>query len=110
MDFGIDFGTTNSACTGIQDKKYARNYSDEYGNPFPSIVIIDRVTGLVYCGREAWLKKEALRESCEIVTSIKTHLGTDKLFYIAGKKWTTEMVAAEIFLGLKESFADFYYG
>ncbi|SHH18757.1 molecular chaperone DnaK [Thermosyntropha lipolytica DSM 11003] len=99
--FGIDFGTTNSACIGIEDKRRVKKFSDdEY--PFPSLVIIDRMTGRVYCGREAWRRREELRESCEVIPSIKTYLGTDKTWKIAGRIWTPEMVAAQVFLGLKE--------
>lgn len=99
--FGIDFGTTNSACIGIEDKRRVKKFSDdEY--PFPSLVIIDRITGKVYCGREAWRRREELRESCEVIPSVKTYLGTDKTWKIAGQIWTPEMVAAQVFLGLKE--------
>ena len=102
MDFGIDFGTTNSACTGIMDMGHVKKYSDREESPFPSIVIIDRVTGEVTCGREAREQREQLRESCEIISSVKADLGTDKVYMIAGKRWTPEMVTAQIFLGLKK--------
>ncbi len=102
MDFGIDFGTTNSACVGIQQQKRAVKYTDGYGNPFPSLVIIDRITGKVYCGREAWRNREKYSDSCEVIPSIKTYLGTNKTWKIKGKEWTPEMVAAEVFLGLKK--------
>lgn len=102
MDFGIDFGTTNSACTGIQNKRQLFNYGDEMGNPFPSIIVIDRVTGQVFCGREAWRKRQELAESCEVIPSIKTLLGTNRTWRIAGKKWTPVEVTAEVFKGLKK--------
>lgn len=102
MEFGIDFGTTNSACVAIQEgRKTAVRYTDGYGNPFPSLVIIDRSTGKVYCGRDAWRNREKFSDTCEVIPSIKTHLGTDKIWRIKGKEWTPEMVAAEVFLGLK---------
>lgn len=100
--FGIDFGTTNSACTGFIDGKKMVKIHDQYdGSPFPSLVIIDPATGQVYCGREAWFKRQEYSEHCEVITSVKTYLGTDKTWYIAGKIWTPEMVAAEIFRGLR---------
>ncbi len=103
MYFGIDFGTTNSACIGIQEgRRSGVKYTDGYANPFPSLVIIDKTTGKVYCGRDAWKNREKLSESCEVIPSIKTHLGTDKTWLVNGRNWTAEMVAAEVFLGLKQ--------
>jgi molecular chaperone DnaK len=108
FDFGIDFGTTNSACAGIIDGKKMIKFADRYdGSPFPSLVIIDPVTGEVYCGREAWLKRQEYAEHCEVITSVKTHLGTGKTWRIAGKVWTPEMVAAKVFEGLKKQVASF---
>ncbi|MGB9804131.1 Hsp70 family protein, partial [Desulfofundulus sp.] len=102
MDFGIDFGTTNSACVGIEDGSREIRFTDGYGNPFPSLVIIDRATGRVYCGREAWRRREELRESCEVITSVKTLLDSGTIWNIAGRTWTPEMVAAQVFLALKD--------
>ncbi|WP_003545352.1 Hsp70 family protein [Desulfotomaculum nigrificans] len=106
FDFGIDFGTTNSACTGIIDGKSVMKFEDQYdGSPFPSLVVIDPVTGKVECGREAWLKRQEYSENCEVISSVKTLLGTGKTWTIAGKNWTTEMIAAEVFKGLKRQIA-----
>lgn len=106
FDFGIDFGTTNSACAGVIDGKKMIKFADQYdGSPFPSLVIIDPVTGQVYCGREAWLKRQEYSEHCEVITSIKTYLGTGKTWLIAGKTWRPDMVAAEVFKGLKRQVA-----
>lgn len=102
MDFGIDFGTTNSACVGIIQKRRAVKFSDDFGFPFPSLIMIDQTSGKVYSGRKAWRNREEYSQSCEVIPSIKSHLGTDKTWTIAGRVWTPEMVAAEILLGLKE--------
>jgi molecular chaperone DnaK len=104
-EFGIDFGTTNSACIGILDNRRVVKYTDGEEEPFPSIVIIDKVTGEVISGREARNQREELSESCEIFTSIKSLLGTNNRWNIAGKTWTPEMIAAQIFIGLKEQVA-----
>jgi molecular chaperone DnaK len=101
-EFGIDFGTTNSACTGILDGRKVNKYTDGEDEPFPSVVIIDKVTGEIMCGRDAWNQRQELSESCEIFTSIKSHLGTNKSWNIAGKTWTPEMIASQIFQGLKK--------
>lgn len=102
MDFGIDFGTTNSACVGIEDGRRVNRFTDGYGNPFPSLVIIDRTTGQVYSGRDAWRRREELRESCEVISSVKTLLDSGTVWKIAGRTWTPEMVAAQVFRALKD--------
>lgn len=102
VDFGVDFGTTNSACVGIIDRKRLLKFADDDGSPFPSLVILDPLTGQVFCGREAWMKRQEYSENCEVINSVKTYLGTGKTWRIAGKTWTTEMVAAEVFKGLKK--------
>ncbi len=102
MDFGIDFGTTNSACVGIEDGCRVKKFGDDSGNPFPSLVIIDRTTGRVYCGRDAWRRREELVESCEVITSVKTLLNSDMVWNIAGRTWKPEMVAAQVFGALKD--------
>ena len=100
--YGIDFGTTNSATIGI-DYEHVTRYGDDQGLPYPSIIAIDKITGEVKaCGREARLKREQLANSCEIISSVKTHLGTDKTWNIGGKTWSPRQVASEIFKGLKK--------
>jgi molecular chaperone DnaK len=102
IEFGIDFGTTNSACVGILDKSRAIKYTDGLEeSPVPSLVIIDNVTGEVFTGREAWNKREELSQSGIVFKSIKSILGTNSKWTIAGKQWTPEMVAAEIFKEIK---------
>ncbi len=61
--FGIDFGTTNSATVGyvvMDQKPEAVKYGDEEGRPIPSVVAIDKTTGAVFNGRDAWDKKMEL--------------------------------------------------
>ncbi|WP_353733676.1 Hsp70 family protein [Syntrophothermus sp.] len=84
----------------IEDGRRVIKFTDR-GRPFPSLVIIDRVTGHVYCGREAWNRREELRESCEVIPSVKTFLASDRVWNIAGRTWTPEMVASRIFHALK---------
>lgn len=103
--FGIDFGTTNSAIVRMEFEHTDR-YADDQGLPYPSIIAIDKMTGKVKsCGREAWKKRERLRESCEIITSVKTYLGTDKTWNIGESTWSPRRVTTEILKGLKERVA-----
>lgn len=105
--FGIDFGTTNSAtvaiikgAAGIEAREVT--FGDDMGRPIPSVVAIDKKSGQVYTGREAWDKKLELSESCEYISSIKTIIEKNEVFHIAGKEWTTTDIASRVFLGLKE--------
>lgn len=100
--FGIDFGTTNSAIVSIVEGVKKSKYGDNSGNPFPSLVMIDRITGETICGRLAWERRRELSETCEVIHSVKDYLGTEKVWNIAGKQWTPEMVAAQILMGLKQ--------
>lgn len=102
--FGIDFGTTNSAAVikSINGQISKVNIGDDYGLPFPSFVAIDSITGEIYTGRENFDRIDELQGYCEIIQSVKSYLGTDKTWSVAGKTWYPEDVAAEIFKGLKK--------
>lgn len=102
--FGIDFGTTSSATVGYMVMDHTPEeflYGDEEGRPIPSVVAIDKKTGEVFTGRDAWDKKMELSESCEYISSVKTILDKDTVFTIAGKEWTPVDIAAELFKALK---------
>lgn len=98
--YGIDFGTTNSAVVG-RLRKNMKKYGDKTGQPFPSLVAISHATGKVQAiGREVWDHRLELVESCEILSSAKMYLGTDKVWRIGPETWTPERVVTEIFKGL----------
>ena len=102
--FGIDFGTTRSATVGYMVMGHTPEeflYGDEEGRPIPSVVAIDKKTGEVYTGRDAWDKKMELSESCEYFSSVKTILDDNIVITIAGRKWTPVDIAAELFKALK---------
>lgn len=104
--FGIDFGTTNSATVGIMinnGRMSYETYGDLEGNPYPSIVAIHKETGEVLSGLEVRQNREQLGKEYEIITSIKSHIATDKVWEIAGKRWEAKEIAAYIFKGLKET-------
>lgn len=98
---GIDFGTTNSAAVAL-----IGNSSINVGQgsrPFPSVVAINRLTGRVVArGLDAWNQREALSETCEVVTSPKSYLGSNHVWKIGGQDWYPVDVAAEVFKGLVE--------
>ncbi len=104
--FGIDFGTTSSAVVGYSVLEHTPDefkYGDDEGMPVPSVIAIDKKTGEVYTGREAWDKKMELSESCEYISSVKTMLDQDFEWEIAGEKWTPVRVTAELFRSLKKT-------
>ena len=87
--FGIDFGTTSSAVAGYTVMDHNPReilYGDEEGRPIPSVIAIDKKTGVVYTGRDAWDRKMELSESCLYVSSVKTILDKDTSINVAGKK------------------------
>lgn len=104
--FGIDFGTTSSATVGYMVMDHTPEeflYGDDEGRPIPSVVAIDKKTGEVFTGREAWDRKTELSESCEYISSVKTILDMDRTYSVAGKAWTPVDVAAELFKTLKNN-------
>jgi molecular chaperone DnaK len=99
--FGIDFGTTNSAVVG-RLRQNSTQYDDGTGQPVPSLVAISRATGKIQAiGREAWNHREALGESCEMLSSAKMYLGTDKVWRIGPESWDPERVVTEILKELR---------
>lgn len=102
--FGIDFGTTHCATVGytIMDERVEEIlYGDDEGRPVPAMIAIDKKTGKIFAGREAWEKRLELAQTCEFITSIKTLMDTDWGVCIAGNNWSPEKVATEIFKSLK---------
>lgn len=100
--FGIDYGTTNTALVG----RYRRDttyYHDGSARPIPSLIAVDQVSGMIAAsGREAWDNREVLSEYCEILSSSKMNLGSDKVWRIGPELWSAERVATEIFKLLKK--------
>ncbi|MBR4400574.1 MAG: Hsp70 family protein [Synergistes sp.] len=104
--YGIDFGTTTSAVVGymVMDHKPEQFfYGDDEGRPLPSVVAINKTTGEITTGREAWNKKMELSETCEYFSSVKSVLDRDTRTTIAGREWTPVDIAAELFKTLKTS-------
>ena len=103
--FGIDFGTTNSAASSmtgdLKETASQISYGDNLGRPFPSIVAINKKTGRVITGRDAKVRRNELEGEYKYFSSIKTIIGEDRKYIIAGKEWTPVDIAAEIFKGLK---------
>jgi len=103
--FGIDFGTTNSAVHAIAaigdtiDDEFDIGENDR--RPLPSFVAIHKVTGEVVTGLDA---KGSIADENEyqVFSSIKTIIGEEKEWQIAGKIWIPVDIAAELFKALKK--------
>lgn len=105
QSFGIDFGTTNSSVVQFVTTSHVGefvSYGDDEGRPIPSIVAIDRETGEVHTGRNAWNRRSELEDTCECIPSIKRILDDDSWSQvIAGRRWTVVDVATEVFKALR---------
>lgn len=104
--FGIDFGTTNSAVVAIATDVDGNIVSElpigEERRPLPSFVAIHKTTGEVQTGLEA---KNSISDMEEYIvfSSIKSIIGEDKEWEIAGRTWTQIDIAAELFKALKKN-------
>lgn len=78
-------------------------FEDEEGLPTPSFVAIDRATGEVHSGRDAWNRRMELSSTCECIPSVKSLLDSGWKKTIAGKTWTACDVATQVFLALKKT-------
>ena len=106
--FGIDFGTTNSSVARYTTYRSIARFTtyDESSRPIPSVVAIDRDTGQVHTGLDAWERRSSLQESCECISSIKMMLDDEEWSKtIARREWTVIDIATEILKKLK-SVAD----
>lgn len=103
--FGIDFGTTSSAVVGtiFDDGIEEIKYGDRKGMPIPSIVAINKNNGKVLTGRDVSDKRQELSEDYVIIPSVKTMLGENKCYSVAGKDWYPEDIACELFKSLKDA-------
>ena len=99
---GINFGTTNTAVVHYQNDEFGAKmvHLGEDGHyPFSSIVAIPIDGGPIKFGREVRNRRAELAEDHEIISSIKSYLGTGKEFFVGSNSYT----AAEITTGYLKS-------
>lgn len=98
---GIDFGTTNTAvvCMIIDEYGTKTKYLGEEGEyPFSSIVALPKKEGKILFGRDVKRRRLELSENYDIITSMKSWLGTEKEFIVGDNRYTaTDITSA--FLG-----------
>ncbi len=98
---GIDFGTTRSALT-IRRAGSVVHVGTGDGQPMPSVVAVNRLTGECQVGEEAANRMEQLRDTHLIVRSVKSHLAEGAHWEASNKLWTAQDIAGCIFDALRE--------
>jgi molecular chaperone DnaK len=107
--FGIDFGTTNSSVTRYMSTRLRSELTpyDEEKRPIPSVVAIDKQTGQVHTGLDAWSRRAELQDTCRCIASVKSLLEDEGWGEeIAGHEWTAKEIACEVFQKLRQSVSE----
>ncbi|QTA78674.1 Chaperone Hsp70 family protein [Desulfonema limicola] len=97
--FGVDFGTTTTAFAAVTMGDRIDHIGNQEGNPFPSVIIIDKITGEVkYRGLEAWKQRNIFKvdDGHIVISSVKQKFSSDNIWRTNTRLWTPEMVAAEV--------------
>ena len=102
---GINFGTTNTAVVHFLNEEHGSKMThlgDEDGSyPFSSIVAIPLDGGPIKFGREVRNRRAELAEDHEIISSIKSYLGTSKEFFVGNNSYTATDIATEYLKSVK---------
>jgi molecular chaperone DnaK len=111
--FGIDFGTTNTAVYLISKGKTGnsmeRKLGENGGYPFSSIVAVPiSETEDVIFGRGVRERRLELEETHDIVFSMKSHLGKDTKFNLAGQRFSSTEVTWAFLEYIKSSIKSQY--
>ena len=109
---GINFGTTNTAVVHYLNEEFGTKMThlgDEDGYPFSSVVAIPLGGGPMKFGREVRNRREELSEDHEIISSIKSYLGTGKEFTIGNTSYTATDITTEYLKSVK-SFINQHHG
>lgn len=111
---GIDFGTTNTTCVEIDGRTRSINkYGDEDGHPLPSILLIDKNTGHVRCGREVWEHQEkylAQPHRYHVISSVKEELEAPNPIPVLSGEWTKPHLVSVILRQLSERYRLYHGG
>ena len=101
---GINFGTTNTAVVHfLNDELGARlvHLGEDGEYPFSSIVAIPLDGGPIKFGRNVRNRREELAEDHEIISSMKSHLGTGKEFFVGSNSYTATEITTEYLKSVK---------
>lgn len=102
--YGIDFGNTNTTVVQLLEDPLENKIVPlgEDGQPFPSILAINKETGAVLYGREVKMRRQKLASDHVIITSFKSRLGTERVEKIAGKEYTALELTALLLRSIKD--------
>lgn len=112
--FGIDFGTTNTTVTRIIVEEHGTTITQLGENhstdPFPSIVAIpkEKDDNMLLFGNEVRKKLDSLLETHNIYTSMKSYLGTKKIFSSGDNTYSAKEVTTAFFKYIKKNIKDNY--
>ena len=108
---GIDFGTTNTSIVNIMADEHGEKISvlGEEGSelPFASLLAIKEDNKLLF-GNKVRKSRDSLSQTCQLVASFKSLLGTDRSIVINGKEVSAQRITAEFFNALKRSVSKHY--
>lgn len=99
---GIDFGTTNTSVVSILKDEHGEkiNIIGEKGEPFASLFAV-YPDNKVNFGNIVKKNRDSLAESCTIISSFKSLLGTDKSITLNNKDFTPVKIVSEYLRCLK---------
>lgn len=100
---GIDFGTFSTSVVSVTRDGQSEKMSvlgEEGEFPFASLMAISE-ENKVFFGNKVRKSREALSESCRLVSPLKSLLGTGKTISINGKECSARQLTSEYFRCLK---------
>ena len=102
---GINFGTTNTAVVHFLNEEHGTKIThlgDEEGSyPFSSIVALPFGGGPIKFGREVRNRRAELAEDHEIISSMKSYLGTNKEFFVGNNCYSATDITTEYLKSVK---------
>lgn len=101
---GIDFGTTNTAVVAVISNEYGSKkifLGEEGEYPFSSVVAIPKNGENMLFGREVKRRRLELSKDYNIITSMKSYLGTNEEFIINNRRYTAVQITAEFLRYIK---------
>ncbi len=100
----IDFGTSNTSIVNVMRDEHGEKVAflgEEGEFPFASLLAISNENKLFF-GNKVRKSRDQLAESCKLVASFKSLLGTDERISVNGKEITPTQLTAEYFRCLKK--------
>lgn len=106
----IDFGTSNTSIVNVMRDEHGEKIAvlgEEGEFPFASLLAISNENKLFF-GNKVRKSRDQLAESCKLVASFKSLLGTDECISVNGKEISPMKLTAEYFRCLKKVISKKY--